>query len=72
MPAKMMYIATMASSAGKNVVRSRNIMPGRRPLNRSREKANAAHAPMKTATSAPIVEMIIEFLYQVQNGRERR
>ncbi len=62
----MMYIATMASSAGKNVVISRNIMPGRRPLKRSREKANAAHAPTKTAPSAPMVETIIEFLYQVQ------
>ena len=70
MAAKMMYIATIASSAGKNVVSSRNIMPPRRPLNRRREKANAAHAPRKTAPSAPTSEMISEFLYQVQNGRE--
>src|SRR5690242_2731808 len=70
MAAKMMYIATMASKAGKNVVSSSAIMPGRRPLNRSREKAKAASAPRKTAASAPTSEMTIEFLYQVQNGRE--
>ena len=66
----MMYSATKASSAGNNCSSSRNSRPGRRPLNRRREKANAAHAPMKTAHSAPTPEMISEFLYQVQNGRD--
>lgn len=45
-------------------------MPPRRPLNRRREKAKAAQAPMNTAPIAPTNEMIIEFLYQLQNGRE--
>ncbi|OPZ48603.1 MAG: hypothetical protein BWY91_03172 [bacterium ADurb.BinA028] len=67
---KIRNSATKVSSDGNIWMSNRVIRPGRRPWNRSREKAYAAHTPMNTAAIEPIPAMMRVFLYQDQNGRE--
>ena len=61
--------ATKVSSDGNIWMSSRVIRPGRRPMNRNRVNAYAAHTPMNTAKAEPNPAMISVFLYQDQNGR---